>query len=32
LQFTVPANALTGAITVTTLGGTATTTTAFRVL
>jgi hypothetical protein len=32
LRFTVPTNALTGAITVTTLGGSATTTTAFRVL
>jgi len=32
LRFIVPSNALTGAITVTTLGGTATTTTAFRVL
>ena len=32
LRFIVPANALTGAITVTTLGGTATTTTAFRAL
>lgn len=32
LRFTVPSNALTGSITVTTLGGSATTTTAFRVL
>jgi len=32
LRFIVPSNALTGAITVTTLGGTATTTTAFRAL